>query len=480
MGRESSLNSRRGAENNLAGSENSNRVGKSVFSDHKGVDGTKWQHWQRLVDNKSIGGHFAPVSRELTSALAVPDPGQMDHDARHADQLYKKRPEEPAHPRADDPNPWQLTAFADRAVRLREGRLMRANMMHNDPVESDWGVCKGPCKCQVCNPAKMHAAGVPCHEVCYNKEPPVRRDWPAPVPVWDAEKVQHHSLNSTRVAEVMTHREEVSAPHEEFFKNSLGRKVRASSGASAAGVPSGMLSHRSPFADLSPSAGTYNQERYAIHPESRNLGRQSWQAKAGDEPSRSGVALVLTPHHDDPPPPTKVSSNSKAEGTFKHGYSADAERLAKDRNQEMFRFSDAKSPRGKSLPPPTWDACGYAGQASGAPTHHTHASTGNPLTHFGTNTADLPLTPRRATSAQRSYRTNVGNDSSGLKFLMDHERMEASARQEKTWRMRHDDEFNRLCGHTSQEITSARERAHTTKGTNIASTNVKNQLVWEA
>jgi len=480
---------RRMTQSNLSGDGSSHHVGKSVFSDRAGVDGNKWRNWQRLIDNKTLGGHYSPVIRQLTADLTVDDPDQRDHDDLHACKLTKPRPEDTPHPRLNQTMPPQLTAFSDRAGRMREGRATRAMLMRTEPFATEWSGCKSGCTCPVCHPETRHPAGQPSHEVQIRKNPRCFRDHnnnrPPPL-FWETEVGGiEHSMNSSHILAAMDHDQgPVQKPRdpqiEKDFAKCLGKKIAHDQ---ANRLPSGMMPHRGHQDDSVPLAGTYDQDRYAFMPDTRNRGRQGWQGLAGDEPSRSGVHYILSPRPDDPPAPSKIAGIVRGEGMFKTGYSIDSMKQSIHRNQEMFRFADPYTPRGRSQPPPsTRDAKEYAGQPTGAPLHHMHM-TGNPLTHEGKDNRLTTLSPNRATTARefKTFRSNPGNESTAMSFLINHEAVNDSFAYEKAWRMENDDSFNKLCEHTTQEIVSARSRAQTNRGTNGHNTSdlLKSQLVWE-
>lgn len=119
------------------------------------------------------------------------------------------------------------------------------------------------------------------------------------------------------------------------------------------------------LSDASPMAGNFDRrvEERAVR------GRQVWQGRVGEEPSRSGAVMALSPSPRDPPAPTKVTAVQKADGEFKEGYSSHVEKLSAHWNPRIFRYElgtpETPQPRARSVPP-EGDISPYAGKTTKA------------------------------------------------------------------------------------------------------------------
>lgn len=456
-----------------------NRIGNSAFNDTAGVDKTKWRKWQKLVDNKALGGHYDFISPELPASHEVPDATQKDLDSLYADVLTKRRPEEAPHPRLGERLPAATSAFTDRALRLREGRGTRNALLHNDPVPTEYGAEHGTrCSCPVCRPCTQHAAGQPSHQVHYNKTNRANKDFPPPPVFWDESALSNHALHSARMNATIKYEPPTNETESEFRKF-LGCKVKASaSSPDLHGRPE--HTHRTgPLDAKRVSAGTFDHERSSILPDRRHLGRQAWQAGTSDEAPRSGMSLILQPLPNDPPPPSRISCTSKAQGVYKEGFSADSERIAIHQNQEMMRFADPRTPRGRSQP--AYRSSDFAGRPTGCPQQHMHEVT-DLLTGRGVRFSEtLPLGKPATARDHRSHRNGAGNQSNGMSFLMNHDRMQDSFESEKDWRMKTERSFAELCERTEEVVLTQRGCAEPFKGINGNKTSdlMRSHLVWE-
>lgn len=368
-------------------------------------------------------------------------------------------------------------AFTDRSARLREGRGAKTAMMTPDPTPTEWGD-HGNCSCMICKPHEAPVAGQPSHEVHYNKVPRCSKDTAPSVPRWEDPCSQ--TFNSARLNSLVQHdhhdKRVVPAEEEDQFARNLGRKVKHS-------VPivpgsGGALSHRSFVEDKAVCAGSYGRElEHGFMPDQRTKGRQAWQVRSGSQPPRFGVMLAMSPRLDDPPAPGRIMASRRGDGTFKAGPSADSERIVQHYNQEMFRFADARTPRGKSVPPER--TSDQAGLPTGSPTRPTFDMS-NPLTMKGKDLGVYSLDSHNRISPKETFRSNVGNDSSAMSFVTNHDLCNQSFDQEKEWRLRTETNFAKLCDatHTTAWSSQLSARSHKERH-GMMSTNVSHNLVWE-
>jgi len=448
------------------------------FGTGERMEATKWNRWTKQVDKHKLGAHYQYAVPDLPSGVAADLPAQKEHDAILADGLHKRRPGESPHPRAGERKTTMRAAFTDRSARMREGRGAKTAMMTNDPAPTEWGE-HGACSCAICKPQAAPPAGQPSHEVHYNKVPRCSKDSHPTVARW--EDPLSHTFNSARLNNLVQHdhtnRIEMPAQEEEQFNRNMGRKIKSTSAMSPGG--GGFLSHRSFAEDGQVSAGMYDIETYqGFMPETRVKARQGWQGRSGSQPPRSGMQLIMTPRPEDPPTPTQIAASRRGDGAFKVGHSADSERIMQHFNQEMFRFADPKTPRGKSLPPPDRNS-DYAGLSTGSPTQ-PRLDMSNPLTMRGKDTGVYSLGSHSKISPKETFRSNIGNDSSGVAFVTNHERLEQSFAAEKEWRLRTESSFATLCGQTTSTAWSSNSEAASHKERNgRMSTGVSSNLFWQ-
>jgi len=453
-----------------------NKVGKTLFHDTAGADNKKWTDWHNLVDKRTLGGHYEFVPLFLPSDDCVPDADQQDYDAIFADRLHNRRPSEPAHPRLKERPPSATTAFADRALRLREGRGARSALMVKEPVPAEFKHSIS-CPCPVCQPQVKHAAGVPSHDVVYNKVPACAKDYPPPAspPFWEREGFNFavQGLDSGRVGPALKN-EAPTAEDLDQLSRCLGRKGKV-----PANINELMASGASEL-DGRPRAGTYDTEKYAHLPEHRGRLRQAWQSVNNGEGPRSGVSMIFTPREDDPPIPNRVSTCRKAEGVFREQFSEDTERIVRNQNQANYRFASSTPPRGRSQPPPAPSFAGeHAGQPSGIANHQFYDS-GDCVSGRGKEPDLFPLGKRCMSRGHRSFRQNMGNESTAMAFLTNHDRVAESFEREKEWRLQTDDAFRDLCGKTEELVLSARSCATAFRANgHVTSDLLKSHFVWE-
>jgi len=439
------------------------------------MEATKWQRWAQQVDKRTLGAHYAYQMADLPAAIAMPDPNQQEHDDWMTDALHKKRPEEASHPREKDAKPSMHTAFNDRSARMREGKGLKTTLMASDQAPTEWGE-HGDCSCSICKPHTCRPAGQPSHHVHSNKVPRCNKDSTPTQPAWELEKT--HTFNSDKLATAVAHPDRGAAPvvEEKAFAQNMGRKIKPANPTSPG---AGALSHRSFSTDSRPIAGDFDQEaRGNVFPTTRSKSRQRWQGRAGDVPNRSGVALVLSARTDDPPAPSQVCASRKADGHFKSTFSSESEQFSQYYNQEMFRFADARSPRGRSQPPPSRDP-ELAGMATGVKGSHLF-NCGNPLTMRGKDQSATSLCSSRNLSPKATFRSNPGNNSSAMNSVINHDIVEQGHANETAWRMQMDVPFMTLCGHTVNVVEKGREHAESIKSArgHVRSTGISSNLQW--
>eukprot|EP00932_Pfiesteria_piscicida_P016970 SRR837773.3874.p2 GENE.SRR837773.3874~~SRR837773.3874.p2 ORF type:complete len:415 (-),score=125.69 SRR837773.3874:121-1365(-) len=369
------------------------------------------------------------------------DSERLDHDHLLVDRhLHRRRPSDAPHPRLNEPRNPMKAAFTDRAGRLREGKHMKSTMGKDGHAPTEWAD-HGDCHCAVCKPNESKPAGSPSHLTTFNRHTRTAKDAPPMQPFW--EKAVADTLNSDLTTTCMTHAtgtDPLPEWEERAFQKNLGRKVSSPMRSRSPGSPlglgvledhefgtSGVHPHRggSPGVEQV-AAGNFNQSFKPDVGLSTNKGRQGWQGSpmAG---SRSGVALVLSPRDDDPPPPTKIVHDKKGEGMFRSKFSESAEKSLAYHNQEVFRFADPASPKGRPL--------------NGTPDFANSA--GLSLREYD----DICTRAHPASPKVRSRRP-LNNSSATLTQVLDHDGAQRAADRETADRHRGDAAFIHACEYT--------------------------------
>jgi len=158
-----------------------------------------------------------------------------------------------------------------------------------------------------------------------------------------------------RAGEMMHRLAETSAEQEEAdLRRAFSRRIRSASPCSPGGGR--MHAHRELFPGQvpeSPMAGEYNRDL-----EERAMrGRQAWQGRAGDAAApRLEAAAAISPRAGENQPQAKISNSQRADGEFKQGFSAQAEKLSAHWSPSLFRYEPGspitpRSPRARSVPP---------------------------------------------------------------------------------------------------------------------------------
>eukprot|EP00443_Scrippsiella_acuminata_P037553 CAMPEP_0115267754 /NCGR_PEP_ID=MMETSP0270-20121206/52159_1 /TAXON_ID=71861 /ORGANISM="Scrippsiella trochoidea, Strain CCMP3099" /LENGTH=638 /DNA_ID=CAMNT_0002683917 /DNA_START=27 /DNA_END=1943 /DNA_ORIENTATION=+ len=401
-------------------------AGKSTYFDTgRRMDSFKWNKWSRMVDKHTVGAHYEYVVGDLAAQHSVPDLEQMDHDALLADGIHRRRPSEMPHPRASSPRNPMRTAFTDRSGRMREGRGAKTSLMPQEAVSTEWAQ-HGDCSCDVCKPFEMKPAGNASHQVHYNKVPRCNKDSPPTQPHWENEHA--HTFNSEKVCTTMEHIT-VNSPSppadaEKAFSMNMGRKVKSPRPQSPGGGR--MLEYISMNEDRTLPAGMYNQDSPVEIMLQTSKGRQPWQGRNGQSPSRSGVAMVLTPEGSDPPPPERILATRRGDGEFKMGTSKQAEGITNYFNQDLFRYAESGMRRGRSLSPPRF---------------HNAAGT-------GTGQWGRSPSPSNRSSPRAEYRGILCNNSRTMASVMNHDEGEQYFARESDFRKQCDPTFVELCNLT--------------------------------
>jgi len=275
---------------------------------------------------------LSQLEREVVAERMRANSQQRAHDQQVMGLLDPRDlPKVNRNPSAHSPRP-AASAFTDRSCRMREGLGCQAALMNPD---SDLAREKPDghglnCECAKCKPYDKHSAGQ--FSTVLNERP---------------------LYGTASGGRKLHHEMDTDASKEELdFRKCLRRRIRSASPRSPGG--GSMHQHREAFpgqpTDSSPIAGDFDRriEVCAVR------GRQAWQGRPGDEPSRGGAVMALSPSPRDPSPPTKIASQ-KADGEFKQGYSSQVEKLSAHRSPSIFRYEpgmpQTPQPRARSVPP---------------------------------------------------------------------------------------------------------------------------------
>jgi hypothetical protein len=375
-----------------------------------------------------VGGHYEYICGDLLENES--DEERDEHDRMLADTLHRRGPSDVPHPWLSRPRNPMNSAFTDRAVRLRDGRSTK--LLTTDPAHGTEWALDGVCHTSASGPSRASAAGAASHEICSKKYPYCAQDSrPAIRDFWGLETNKSAGVGDTLASRAPT------KEHEEAFRKSMNGKIKAIGGSPRSTLePSretGMLPHRPAMPGSPPAAGIYN-ERGA---EDSFRARSAVQGSRSCSPLRSGVALVLSPRPGDPPPPTKISLNQKGNARGKQVFSSEAEAHAKHFNQEVFRYSDPKSPRGRYAQTPDYEGL------AGVPTSARDAK------------ADRMFTsPSRLATL---------NSSLAMSYSLDRDLQTEVKAQERQYRLKHEKAFSDLCTTASEHALTQRTLMSTVK-----------------
>lgn len=439
------------------------------------MEPSKWNKWANMVDKQSLGAHYTYIVGELGALHAVEDAEQREHDERMGYALAK-RPEDPAHPLGPAPKVASASPFTDRALRHREGKGARKVLMASAPALNDGSHVE--CGCTVCVPSGARPAGQPSHHMLSNKAPRCVADTRPEVPSWEPQVSLNFDSHLLWASLSQTEGKSAQSPadQETKFVQNLGRKVKAVTPGSPGGGK--VMPHRSFTDDDVPVAGNHNQELVAEISELRSTRRQAWQGGRLDRPARNGVAFVLSPRDGDPPAPTQIGDARRGDGEFKAGYSEHSEHISKTSNQEVFRFVNPKTPRGRSQPPPRPDR-NVAGVQSGEWGNHMWSS-GNPVTMAGKSKTQATLGVSHGSTHIATFRAGNGNTSRAMKTVIDQAYCDDLTAMETDTRMKVDPEFAALCTISQETMEWGKHAAEDIKHRHghAKSCNVRSTLRW--
>lgn len=290
---------------------------QSVFGDGQRIE---VQDWGNLTENYKKGGHFDYVvgtlgfrkerernlKKEIDEYLLFKTQGHQIGDPARAAELEKMLATENIR-----------TAFTDRSMRLRDGLAGEACMKHHDEsmCVDNWGHEAG-CSCSACKPVGRNPAGAATAMMAQNTLTSYETEDPsAPLKKQLGKRFIPGAAGGDHVALAIHEHEATSLDrsggHDDNFKKTFGRKIRASS--------------ESALRDTE-CAG-----RFTRHEE---LVRKKIQSPT----SRGDVAMILQPKESDPALPNRVTTCLKAEGEFAKGYSEECDRIAVHWNPLLYRF----------------------------------------------------------------------------------------------------------------------------------------------
>eukprot|EP00405_Crypthecodinium_cohnii_P014819 CAMPEP_0206465358 /NCGR_PEP_ID=MMETSP0324_2-20121206/27781_1 /ASSEMBLY_ACC=CAM_ASM_000836 /TAXON_ID=2866 /ORGANISM="Crypthecodinium cohnii, Strain Seligo" /LENGTH=564 /DNA_ID=CAMNT_0053938199 /DNA_START=50 /DNA_END=1744 /DNA_ORIENTATION=+ len=420
--------------------------------------------------DKKLGAHYYPTSPEMLNK--VPESTRDTHDAVLADKLHKRRPSDASHANAHDPPVAMRHAFTDRALRLREGRGMKATLMKDDWFNTEWSE-SAPCLCDTCQPFESKPTGSPSHLTTHNRHMRVNKDAPPSPPPWEKAVADH--FNSDWARTTMAHnmpQGNVPDFEEGQFGQTMGRKINTKPRARSPGSPhglgilephsfgsSGVHKHRSMSAEAVPRpAGMYNQDYKPELMMGNTRHKAIFQAGNTGYPPRSGTALILSPRDDDPPAPTRIMKDKRGEGIFKAYCTEQSEKRILYHNQEVFRFAEPTSPKGRPAGPVALD------------------------THAGMTTKEMSeVNFRQQPSSPKVVpRSPLLNNSRVISTLMNHEHGARLFADEVADRHTFDKAFQSVCQYTQDSKLETYSIAAELKDTigRGQSTNVATHLVW--
>lgn len=439
------------------------------------MEAMDFARWTRNVDKSKLGGHYSYVVGSLSADMAEDNPERRVHDEQLAETLQTTKTGTQV-PRSTTPQPMKA-AFTDRSCRMREGHGTRQAMVM-EHLHTSVGDDHGCCSCAVCKPQRAKPAGQPSRLIHSNRESRctsigVLSPKPGGREVRD-------KFDSKALAEAVDHsqcheRSTSLPPKEEIdFHQNMGRKVRHPTPVSPG--TGRMMTHRTMQEDRERSAGDCKIDM-SENSETRFKGRQVWQGNVGDRPSRSGIALVISPSAQDPPVPTQITTTKKAEGNFKGGLSAEASKHIQHFNQDLFRFEGPQGTRSMSVPPDFRGCAGVPLKNVATPRQRDFGGA-NPVTLHGHETDATKWS--LSDSSRRSFHGPHNNRSYAMSAVTDHHAFDRQAVMEATLRRQTDKAFSELCDHTDRTNldTSLSARHFKTNCGHKTSPRILSALAW--